>query len=174
MFGGKLTEFAALAGPEARPALACLVQGVLAVSVERYPVRWAGTLAVVTLPVEIDIANAEQIRAALLSVLDQGTTTLVLDMTATTFCDSAGVHALVAARSRAAASGAELRLAASSAPVLRIFAITGLDQLITIYAGLDEATGVAGPDQPTDLACPDQAAGKPPVVLGNSDTPIPE
>jgi anti-sigma B factor antagonist len=122
------------------------------VSVERYPVQWAGKLAVVTLPAEIDIANADRVRAELFSLLDQGATTLVLDMSATTFCDSAGVHAVIAARTRAIAGGAELRIVSTSGPVLRVFAITGVDQLVTIYASLDEATP------------------KPPAVLGNSET----
>jgi anti-sigma B factor antagonist len=129
---------------------------VLVVSVQRYPVQWTGRLAVVTLPAEIDISNADRVQAELLSLLEQGAITLVMDMSATTFCDSAGVHAVVAARTRAVASGAELRLVSSFASVLRVLAITGVDQLVGVYSSLDEATG------------------KPPAVLGNPDNAVSE
>jgi anti-anti-sigma factor len=127
------------------------MQGVLVVSVQRYPVRWMDKRAVITLPAEIDISNADGVQAELLSLLEQGATTLVLDMSATRFCDSAGVHAIVAARTRAVARGAEVRLVSSFASVLRVFAITGVDQIVGVYSSLDDATA------------------KPPAVLGNQD-----
>ena len=37
---------------------------------EHYPVLWIGQTAVVTLPAEIDITNADQVREDLLSVRD--------------------------------------------------------------------------------------------------------
>ena len=45
---------------------------------------------VVTAPAEIDITNAEQLRAALLNSAARGHATVVLDMTHTRFCDCAG------------------------------------------------------------------------------------
>lgn len=97
------------------------------------PVLWLGQAAVVTLPVEIDIANADQVREDLLTVLNREPTVLVVDMAGTTFCDSAGVNALVRAHKRAAASGARMRLVVSSPTVQRVLAITGVDRLIGIY-----------------------------------------
>ena len=48
---------------------------------------WLGRVAVVSLPVEIDISNADLIREDLLSVVNCGATTLVVDMSGTTFGD---------------------------------------------------------------------------------------
>ena len=48
-----------------------------------YPVRWTGKQAVVTLPDDIDVSNADQIREQLLTVINRGTAMLIADMTAT-------------------------------------------------------------------------------------------
>jgi hypothetical protein len=47
--------------------------------------------AVVTAPEEIDIANAAELRAALLEAAAHGNGTLVVNMLRTQFCDSAGL-----------------------------------------------------------------------------------
>src|SRR5712691_10309647 len=74
------------------------------VSRERYPVLWIGQVAVVTLPPEIDVTNADMVREDLLSVMNQGAVLLIADLSKTTFCDSAGVSALVRTFRRAGAS----------------------------------------------------------------------
>ena len=61
---------------------------------QHYPVLWIGRTAVITLPVEIDITNADQVREDLLSVVNQGAALLVADLSKTTFCDSSGISAL--------------------------------------------------------------------------------
>jgi anti-sigma B factor antagonist len=116
------------------------------VSEEHFPVSWHDRTAVVTLPAEIDLTIADAMREALLSVLNQGALGLVVDMTATTFCDSAGITALVRAARRAAATGATLRLAAAAPPVLRVFSLVGIDRLIDIHPTVDEARASL-PDQ---------------------------
>ena len=107
---------------------------------------WLGQVAVATLPVEIDLANADQVREDLLSVLNRGPATLIVDMGGTTFCDSAGVNALVRAYKRAAASGARMRLVVSAPTVQRVLAITGVDRLIGIYPSV--AAALTAVDQP--------------------------
>ena len=95
--------------------------------------------AVVTLPAEIDMANAGRVGADLQAAFTPGITTVVADLTATTFCDCGGIRALVMAHERAAASGAELRLVVVSARVLRVMAVLGLDRWLAIYPSLPEA-----------------------------------
>ena len=103
------------------------------------PERATDRPAVVTLPAEIDMDNADRVGADLQAAFAPGVTVVVADMTATTFCDSRGVRALVLAHERAAASGAELRLAAPSASVLRVLGVLGLDGWLAIYPSLAEA-----------------------------------
>ena len=56
---------------------------------------------VVATPEDVDINNAAGLRAALLQSAALGPGTLVVDMTRTQFCDTAGLHALVGAHKRA-------------------------------------------------------------------------
>jgi STAS domain-containing protein len=61
-------------------------------------------------------------------------------MTATQFCDSAGLGVLVRAHKRALADGGELRLVIpASAMVRRVFALTGIDRVIPNFPGQSEA-----------------------------------
>jgi anti-anti-sigma factor len=113
------------------------------VSGERQPV-WVGRVAVVTLPAEIDLSNAEQARQDLLSVVAQGATRVIADMTATTFCDSAGVAALVRVVQHATAHGSGLRLAASTPAVTRVLALTGVGKLIGVYPSVAAAMADPG------------------------------
>jgi anti-sigma B factor antagonist len=121
---------------------------------EPFPVTWSGRTAVVRLPGEIDLTNADAMRDRLLSALNQTAAALIVDMTATTFCDSAGITALVRASRRAAATGATLRLAVSAPSVLRVLSLVGIDRIIDIYPSVDAARAslsdqTGGPDQVT-------------------------
>jgi anti-anti-sigma factor len=110
---------------------------------ERYPVLWVGHAAVISAPVEIDVGNAAELEKCLLSVLGQGARVLVVDMTTTTFCDCAGVHAIVACWRRAAAERSSLRLAVRAATVSSVFSITGASRLIDIHPTV--AAALIGP-----------------------------
>jgi anti-sigma B factor antagonist len=95
-------------------------------------VRWTGSHATVTMPEEIDVTNAEDVYDLLAAVLAKSPTTVTADMTATSFCDSAGLSALSRGQQLVSAHGAELRVALGESPVRRIFQLTGLDQIVTI------------------------------------------
>jgi anti-sigma B factor antagonist len=113
------------------------------VSQERYPVLWIGQVAVVTLPPEIDVTNADMVREELLSVLNQGATLLIADLSKTSFCDSAGVSALVRVFRRAATSESAMRMVASTPAVQRVLSITGVDRLLETFPSV--AASLAGP-----------------------------
>jgi anti-sigma B factor antagonist len=113
-------------------------------SLDNFPIKWAGPLAIVTLPAEIDISNADQIEDTLLAVLNRDVATLVIDMTRTTFCGCAGASAVARAHRRATANRAQVRVAARARIVHRIFAITGVDRLVPLYDSVDAAVS-AGP-----------------------------
>jgi sigma-B regulation protein RsbU (phosphoserine phosphatase) len=116
---------------------------------EDLAVRWSGRHAVVTMPEEIDVINAPGVAAALDAVSGQSPEVITADLTATSFCDSAGIEALARASQLAATSGAELRLALGDSPVARILQLTGLDAVLPLYrdVGHSLATppGPAGP-----------------------------
>jgi anti-anti-sigma factor len=116
------------------------------VSEERFPAAWSGRTAIVAAPGEVDITVAEAFRDALLTVLNAGALGLVVDLTGTTFIDSAGVTALVRASRRASASEATVRLAATGAAVTRVLSLVGIDQLIEVHPSVAEAVASL-PDQ---------------------------
>jgi anti-sigma B factor antagonist len=96
-------------------------------------------VAVVAVPEEIDITNAAGLRAALLQAIAAGHSTLVVDMTGTVFCDSAGLHVLVDAQRHARADSGEMLLALSHAGILRTLEITGIGQVLPSFTTLDVA-----------------------------------
>jgi len=95
--------------------------------------------AVVTLPPEIDIANADAVGDQLAAALAPGVKVIIADMTATTFCDSRGVRMLVLAQRQAVTHGAELRLLLPNPHVMRVWRILGLEMVLPVYQSLEEA-----------------------------------
>ncbi len=95
--------------------------------------------AVVALPAEIDMANADDLGEQLRSAFTPGVTMVVADMTLTVFCDSYGMRALVLAHRSAADCHAQLRLVVSHPSVLQVLKLVGLDRLLPVYPSLGAA-----------------------------------
>jgi anti-sigma B factor antagonist len=105
-----------------------------------YSARPGGEDAIITPPAEIDLTNAGQFGDELNAALDRGITTLIVDMSKTMFCDSAGAAALVHAHKRASTMNADLRLVMlSESHVRRVFEINGMDQIMQICTSQDAA-----------------------------------
>ncbi|HEY2489696.1 MAG TPA: STAS domain-containing protein [Streptosporangiaceae bacterium] len=94
---------------------------------------------VITLPAEIDMTNSPRLREALLAVISRQPAAVVADMTATTFCDSSGMHAIVTAYRQAVAADADLRLVISHPAPRRVFELSGVDTIVSIYPDLPAA-----------------------------------
>jgi anti-anti-sigma factor len=90
-------------------------------------------------PAEVDIGNAGDLRADLVTAIGQGHSLVIADMSRTSFCDCAGVGAMLTAASQALRAGAEIRVVARAAPVLRTFELTGLHLALRVYATIAEA-----------------------------------
>jgi anti-sigma B factor antagonist len=118
---------------------------VAAVSEERSSVTWSAGLPVVTPPLEIDIANAAEMRADILAASVSGKDAVIIDMSETAFCDSTGLNVLVRAHKQLGAENRELRLVIREPSLLRIFAVTGVDTMFRLFASLDEAVGQGTP-----------------------------
>jgi anti-anti-sigma regulatory factor len=73
-------------------------------------------------------------------------------MTRIRFCDSSGLHTLLAAHKRAEAEGREVLLVIPTT-VLRVFALTGIDRVIPNLTTLAEALAQTGRDGQPVLAC---------------------
>ena len=105
----------------------------------RFPCEMVDGVPVVAAPEEIDITNAPELRSALLEAAAHGHGTLVADLTRTQFCDSSGLHTLLAAHKRATAEGGDMLVVIPGNAVLRVFTITGIDRMIPNFTSLEEA-----------------------------------
>jgi anti-anti-sigma factor len=112
-------------------------------------IRQAGPQDVVAvMPAEVDCTNAAEVREVLLRTLNGTVGTLTIDMSATTFCDVAGVRAIERAYQRAGACGTRLRLLAPTPGVLRILRLTGVHRIIPIAPPFPAARHIAEDEFP--------------------------
>lgn len=89
-----------------------------------------GRAATLTVSGELDLATAELLTAALEHQLDAGRRYVRLNLSALTFCDASGLHALVAAHHRFLNGRGTLVLAAVSPAVSRLLTLTSLDRTL--------------------------------------------
>jgi anti-sigma B factor antagonist len=137
-------------------------------------VQWLDRVALVTVPVEVDISNADNVRDDLLSVVKDSPAVLVVDMSGTTFCDSAGVNSLVRVYQQALAVGATVRLVVTASAVQRLLAITGVDHLIDTFPTVDAALAAPAQAAAPQQAAGDQGSGDSPAGEGADPRPAPE
>ncbi len=99
---------------------------------------------VVELPEEIDMTNADRVAAQLRDSFVPGVRVVVADLTATSFCDSAGIRGLTLLHQKAAESGARLHLAvAAEGPVSRVLDLMDLTGVLNIYPSVQAAAAGA-------------------------------
>ena len=87
---------------------------------------------------EFDMARVDEMQAAIAAALEDSAR-LVIDLTQTDFLDSVCLGALVGARRRALGSGGWVRLVASSASILKVLEITGLDEVFGVFPDVQQA-----------------------------------
>jgi anti-sigma B factor antagonist len=98
------------------------------------------TPVIVVLPAEIDVTNAGEVLDKLAAAFAPGVSLVIADMTATIFCDTSGMRALVTAHDRAACDDIGFRLAIpSKGSVRRMLELTGIIRLLPVYLDVDEA-----------------------------------
>jgi anti-anti-sigma factor len=93
---------------------------------------------VVSLAGELDLYNAEDVRAALLESCADEPPVVVLDLGAVTFIDSTALGVLIEARSRLA-DGDGFRLASPGLETRRALEVSGLDKHFAVFDTVAEA-----------------------------------
>lgn len=126
------------------------------------PVGLVRGVPVVVSPAQVDITTAHLLRASLLRSAARGHATVVVDMSGTQLCDSAGLNVLLRAHKHALAEGGDLRLVLVTPAVRRIFSVTGLDCLIRIFRNVPDAVAdlPAAAIEPAHRARPNCAAAQ--------------
>ena len=89
---------------------------------------------------EVDASNAELVAARLRELLANRSLGLVVDLTPTTYIDSAGINMLFVLGDELRARQQKLRLVVGAAtPIARMLAVTGLDRVYPAHATIGEA-----------------------------------
>jgi anti-sigma B factor antagonist len=101
--------------------------------------RAGGTLPVIAVNGEIDVATAPQLRECLHRVIAEGSSTIVLDLLGVTFLDSTALGVLVGALKRCRELGGDLHVVVADPRIMKIFEITGLTNVFTIADSLQAA-----------------------------------
>src|SRR3954467_3443665 len=99
---------------------------------------------VISLTGEVDLYTAPEFKQQLLEVIGQGAHEVIVDFSGTTFIDSTTPGGLVAGVKRLRTNEGQLSLVCSDRNITKIFEITGLDRVFTIYATREEAVSKIG------------------------------
>ncbi len=95
--------------------------------------RRIGDAAVLEVEGEIDVATAPQFGDRLRALEADGSGTVVVDLSKVSFLDSTALGVLVASFKRLRDGGGNLRIVAQEPRILRVFEITDLHRVLSIY-----------------------------------------
>jgi anti-sigma B factor antagonist len=109
--------------------------------VGRFAVALRAGEPVATLAVagEIDIATTPRLEAEIRRMLDETTGPMLVDLGEVTFMDSTGLSLLLALRRDAGAAGRTLAIFCPEGPARLLFAVTGLESELPLYASREAA-----------------------------------
>ncbi|MGV0795175.1 STAS domain-containing protein [Mycolicibacterium sp. XJ1819] len=98
-----------------------------------------GRVAVVAASGDLDMLTAPQLRDAVQSALGKEPSALIVDLTQVNFLGSAGMQILMEAHNQTDGSQTRFAVVADGAATSRPLKITGITDLIDLYATLDVA-----------------------------------
>jgi len=104
--------------------------------------EWHDEVPVARLQGEVDASNVKEMGDRLRALLTNRTVALVVDLSQTTYLDSAGINLLFMLGEEM--RGRQQRLAlvvADESPIARMATLTGLDQAIPVHPTLAQALG---------------------------------
>lgn len=88
---------------------------------------------------EIDVYTAPQLREHLDREIEAGVTQLVVDLSGVTFMDSTGLGVLVGRLKQIRLHDGSMKIVCAHDRVLKVFVITGLDKVFSIFPTVAEA-----------------------------------
>jgi anti-sigma B factor antagonist len=104
---------------------------------------------VISLAGEVDLYTAPEFKQQLLEVIAQGASNVIVDFSNTTFIDSTTLGVLVGGVKRLRTNDGQLTLVCSDRNITKIFEITGLDRVFSIYPSREEAIAAIDKELPT-------------------------
>jgi anti-sigma B factor antagonist len=103
---------------------------------------------VIELGGEVDLYTAPELKSELVRLIDSGSKTVVVDLSETTFIDSTTLGVLLGGVKRLRPSGGSLLLVISDRNIRKIFEITLLDRVFSIFDTRAEALAQAADPDP--------------------------
>jgi anti-sigma B factor antagonist len=95
--------------------------------------------AVISLAGEVDLYTCPEFKAELLRVISDGATLVAVDLTETTFIDSTALGVLLRGVERLRQKGGRLTVVCVDPNMTKIFEVTGLNRVFSIYGTREEA-----------------------------------
>lgn len=102
-------------------------------------IQTRNTAIVKTLVEKLDASNASALKSELLVLNKNGVNTMILDFSATKYCDSSGLSAILAANRLCKESSGKFVLCGLNTTVQKLIEIAQLDKVFTITSNLEEA-----------------------------------
>ncbi|HTW20655.1 MAG TPA: STAS domain-containing protein [Mycobacteriales bacterium] len=102
--------------------------------------------ALATVRGQLDIATAPALRDALLSLINEGATDLVVDLEGVSFVDSTGLGVLVSATKRVQSKGGSMTVICTRPQTLKVLKITGLESIFAVRDTLPAALRIDATD----------------------------
>ena len=102
-------------------------------------------VGVVTVRGQADLHTAPELREAITQEIERGVASLVVDLSAATFIDSMTLGVLLGAVKRLRPLGGSVSVVCADPHIRRIFEITLLDRVFTLYPDLHAALDGAAP-----------------------------
>jgi anti-sigma B factor antagonist len=88
---------------------------------------------------EVDVASAPTLREHLYGAVERSKGIVIVDLLGVTFIDSTALGVLIGTQERSDEHGIQLRIILKEARIVKIFEITGLTDLFSIYPTVTEA-----------------------------------
>ncbi|MCH9816850.1 MAG: STAS domain-containing protein [Actinomycetia bacterium] len=101
--------------------------------------REVGSITVVAVSGELDVFTAPQLESALNDLVTAGRVEIVVDLSGVSFLDSTGLGAMVKALKWVKEQSGSLTVVAADERIVKVFKITGLDDVMSLQAELDPA-----------------------------------
>lgn len=97
-------------------------------------VRRDGNYAILDLVGEVDAYTAGRFREIMLGVIEEGHKNIIISMASVEYIDSSGLGALVGGLKRVSEHNGRIVIVCDNYQVKKVFEITGLEKVFTIYA----------------------------------------
>ncbi|HUF31778.1 MAG TPA: STAS domain-containing protein [Acidimicrobiales bacterium] len=100
--------------------------------------------AVLAVSGEVDVATVPRLREQLHGLVAEGSNQIIVDLDGVDFLDSTGLGVLVGALKRVRSNDGDLHLICTQPRIRKVFEVTGLTKVFSLYDSVDDAVAGAG------------------------------